>query len=176
MKRHLVLAALLTLTPLAHAGSGNAAPRAVTPFGAPKALPANALVRPGQTWVMSGTTAAGERITRDLKLSTQAPEWDDGWDFEADNGPFSWKPEDRMILAADVRTGMMNDSDIHLCLGMIEGSSVRGVLLSGTLEELDADMDKLDSATGEPRTTDEIIQAVRKAGVNAGTCTLTLKR
>ena len=82
----------------------------------------------------------------------------------------------RMILAADVLTGMMDDSDIHLCLGMIQGSGARGVLLSGTLEELEVEMDKLDDATGEPRTTDELVQAVRKAGVNAGTCTLTLKR
>ncbi|GAA0506569.1 hypothetical protein [Deinococcus depolymerans] len=176
MKRHLVLAALLTLTPLAHAGSGNVAPRAVTPFGAPKALPANALVRPSQTWILTGTTAGGERISRDLKLSAQAPEWDDGWDFDADNGPFSWNPEDRLMIAADVLTGMDEDSDIHLCLGMVEGGGARGVLFSGSLEEIQERVSQLEGATGDPRTADELVQAVRKAGVNAGTCTLTLKR
>lgn len=176
MKRHLVLAALLTLTPLAHAGSGNAAPRAVTPFGTPKALPANALVRPGQTWVMTGTAAGGERISRDLKLSAQAPEWDNGWDFEADKGIFSWQPEDRMILAADMLTGMTDDTDIHLCLGMVEGSGARGVLLSGDLDGIQSYIEKIDPATAEPRNADELVQAVRRAGVPAGTCTLTLKR
>ena len=176
MKRHLVLAALLTLTPLAHAGSGNAAPRAVTPFGTPKALPANALVRPGQTWVMTGTTADGERISRELKLSAQAPEWDDGWDFDADNGPFSWQPDNRTLLATDILTGMTDDTDIHMCLGMVEGAGARGVLLSGDLDILQSYITKLDAATGEPRNADELLQAVRNAGVNAGTCTLTLKR
>ncbi|GGR52449.1 hypothetical protein GCM10008959_12480 [Deinococcus seoulensis] len=176
MKRYIVLAALLTLTPLAHAGSGNAAPRAVAPFGAPKALPANALVRPGQTWVMTGTTAGGERISRELKLGAQAPEWDDGWDFKADKGVFNWQSEDRTILAADMLTGMMDDSDIHMCLGMVEGAGARGVLLSGDLDTLQSYVTKLDAATAEPRNADELVQAIRKAGVPAGTCTLTLKR
>lgn len=176
MKRHLVLAALLSLTPLAAAGSGNAAPRTVAPFGAPKALPSNALVRPGQTWVMTGTTAGGDRISRELKLSAQAPEWDDGWDFEADKGLFSWNPENRLIIATDVLTGMTDDTDIHMCLGMVEGTGARGALLSGDLDTIQSYIPKLDAATGEPRNADEFVQAVRKAGVAAGTCTLTLKR
>ncbi|WP_155298333.1 hypothetical protein [Deinococcus kurensis] len=176
MTRHLVLAALLTLTSLASAGSGNAAPRAVTPFGAPKALPANALVRPDQTWVMTGITADGERITRELKLSTQAPEWDDGWHFDGENGPFIWHSAERTIMTADVLTGLAMDSDIQLGLALVEGSGARGVLVSGSLDEIKEQIDQLDSASGDPRNADELGQAVRKAGVNAGTCTLTLKR
>ena len=176
MRRHFALAAMLTLTPLAAAGSGNAAPRTVTPFGTPKALPANAPVRPGQTWVMTGTTAGGERITRELKLSTQAPEWDDGWDFDVENGPFSWQPRNRTIFAPDVLTGLNDDGNIHMCMGMIEGASARGVLFSGDLDELKEVLARLDAVTGDPRTADEFVQIIRKAGVPAGTCTLTPKR
>ena len=163
-----MLATLLTLLPLAHAGSGNAAPRAVTPFG----VPANALIRPGQTWVLSGTTVSGERLRRETTLGAYARPQGAGWDFGSPLGIFSWQPKIRTVVVED----MTDKNDIQLCFAIEEQRGARGILISGTDEQIDLLIGRINAAIMNPGTPDQLIQDVRTAGVDAGTCTLTRLR
>ena len=195
--RHLLLtAALLTLAPAAFAGGAGPrpAPRpapapapvapapkpapapvpAVTSPAAP-ALPADAVFQPGQTWVLSGTTAGGERIERELVLDDAAPEWDDGWSFESDLGPLSYDPETGLVFAADVMTGMEEDSDLQVCMGFVQDKSVTGVLVSGDMDSISEQLSMLDGEGDAPETAEGLAQAFEDAGVEVGTCTLNLK-
>lgn len=199
--RHLLLtAALLTLAPAAFAGGAGPrpAPRpapapvapapkpvpapqpapapvpAVTSPAAP-ALPADAVFQPGQTWVLSGTTAGGESIERELVLDDAAPEWDDGWSFESDLGPLSYDPETGLVFAADVMTGMEEDSDLQVCMGFVQDKSVTGVLVSGDMDSISEQLSMLDGEGDAPETAEGLAQAFEDAGVEVGTCTLNLK-
>ncbi|PTA66816.1 hypothetical protein [Deinococcus arcticus] len=177
MLRSLLAASLLFLPSVAVAGSGqNAQPRAVAPFGAPRVLAANSPVKPGQTWVLSGITASGQKVSRQIVLSKKAPTWDDGWDFDGDVGPFSYNPEDGTIFAGDVMTGMMNDSDVLACFGFLKGMVGSGALLAGSLDEIDTELQKLDEDLPDPKTAAEAVATMRGAGMKVGTCTLTLKK
>lgn len=138
-------------------------------------LPADALIQPGQTWVLTGTTAGGETIERELVLGSEAPEWDDGWSFESDLGPLSYDPETGLIFAADVLTGLEEDSDMQLCIGFAQGKTVTGVLLSGDMESMEEQLSMLDGDSDAPETAEALAQAFEDAGVEVGTCTLNLK-
>lgn len=203
--RHLLLtAALLTLAPAAFAGGAGPrpaprpapAPVAPAPKTAPKpvpapqpapapvpavtspaapALPADAVFQPGQTWVLSGTTAGGESIERELVLDDAAPEWDDGWSFESDLGPLSYDPETGLVFAADVMTGMEEDSDLQVCMGFVQDKSVTGVLVSGDMDSISEQLSMLDGEGDAPETAEGLAQAFEDAGVEVGTCTLNLK-
>lgn len=203
--RHLLLtAALLTLAPAAFAGGAGPrpaprpapAPVAPAPKPAPKpvpapqpapapvpavtspaapALPADAVLQPGQTWVLSGTTAGGESIERELVLDDAAPEWDDGWSFESDLGPLSYDPETGLVFAADVMTGMEEDSDLQVCMGFVQDKSVTGVLVSGDMDSISEQLSMLDGEGDAPETAEGLAQAFEDAGVEVGTCTLNLK-
>ena len=203
--RHLLLtAALLTVAPAAFAGGAGPrpaprpapAPVAPAPKTAPKpvpapqpapapvpavtspaapALPADAVFQPGQTWVLSGTTAGGESIERELVLDDAAPEWDDGWSFESDLGPLSYDPETGLVFAADVMTGMEEDSDLQVCMGFVQDKSVTGVLVSGDMDSISEQLSMLDGEGDAPETPEGLAQAFEDAGVEVGTCTLNLK-
>lgn len=203
--RHLLLtAALLTLAPAAFAGGAGPrpaprpapAPVAPAPKPAPKpvpapqpapapvpavtspaapALPADAVFQPGQTWVLSGTTAGGESIERELVLDDAAPEWDDGWSFESDLGPLSYDPETGLVFAADVMTGMEEDTDLQMCMGFVQDKSVTGVLVSGDMDSISEQLSMLDGEGDAPETAEGLAQAFEDAGVEVGTCTLNLK-
>lgn len=177
VKRSFLSASLLVLSSMAFAGSGqNAQPRAVTPFGTPRALAANSLVKPGQTWILSGTTASGEKVNRQIVLSKKAPTWNDGWEFDGDVGPFGYNPEDGTVFAGDVMTGLMNDGNVLVCLGFLSGQNAKGGLLSGTLDELEGELEKMDKILPDPESADEAIKVMQWAGMKVGTCTLTLKK
>ncbi|WP_221089940.1 hypothetical protein [Deinococcus aquaedulcis] len=177
MKRSFLVAALLLLPSAALAGGAqNAQPRTVAPFGAPRALAANSPVKPGQTWILSGTTASGQKVNRQIVLSKKAPTWDDGWDFDGDVGPFSYNPEDGTIFAGDVMTGMMNDGDMLACFGFLKGMVGGGALLAGSLDEISTELEKLDEDLPDPKSAEEAVAIMRGAGVKVGTCTLTLKK
>ncbi|GGI90240.1 hypothetical protein [Deinococcus wulumuqiensis] len=203
--RHLLLtAALLTLAPAAFAGGAGPrpaprpapAPVAPAPKPAPKPVPApqpapapvpavtspaapallaDAVFQPGQTWVLSGTTAGGESIERELVLDDAAPEWDDGWSFESDLGPLSYDPETGLVFAADVMTGMEEDSDLQVCMGFVQDKSVTGVLVSGDMDSISEQLSMLDGEGDAPETAEGLAQAFEDAGVEVGTCTLNLK-
>ena len=147
---------------------------AVTSPAAP-ALPADAVFQPGQTWVLSGTTAGGETIERELVLDDAAPEWDDGWDFESDLGPLSYDPEIGLVFAADVMTGLEEETDMQVCLGFVQDKSVTGVLVSGDMDSISEQLSMLDGEGDAPETAEGLAQAFEDAGVEVGTCTLNLK-
>ncbi|WP_225990082.1 hypothetical protein, partial [Deinococcus wulumuqiensis] len=147
---------------------------AVTSPAAP-ALLADAVFQPGQTWVLSGTTAGGESIERELVLDDAAPEWDDGWSFESDLGPLSYDPETGLVFAADVMTGMEEDSDLQVCMGFVQDKSVTGVLVSGDMDSISEQLSMLDGEGDAPETAEGLAQAFEDAGVEVGTCTLNLK-
>lgn len=152
-----------------------AAQPAVSAAPTAPAFPADALIRPGQTWVLSGTTAGGETIERELVLDDAAPEWDDGWSFESDLGPLSYDPETGLVFAADVMTGMEEDSDLQVCMGFVQDKSVTGVLVSGDMDSISEQLSMLDGEGDAPETAEGLAQAFEDAGVEVGTCTLNLK-
>lgn len=182
MRRLLTLACLaLTTVALAGGAGGPVAPRPVAPFGTPAAtprtLPANSLVKPGQTWVMNGVTADGEQVSDTYKLSSDAPKWDEGWDFDAeDMGMVSYDPANKNVFIGNITQYVVEEEPLHICLAVIEGQQVRGILFAGEMEEIDAELTKLSKGAPEGALNyDQLVQAVKKTGVNAGTCTFTRK-
>ncbi|MBZ9751251.1 hypothetical protein K7W42_10280 [Deinococcus sp. HMF7604] len=175
MVRALLAVSLLLPPSVALAGgSQNAQPRAVAPFGAPAAhLP----VKPGQTWILSGTAANGQKLSREVVLTAKAATWEgDSWDFDSELGGLSYTPQDGSFYAGDFSGGLVAGGDVVLCLGFLEGRTGRGALLVGTLDEIKAETDKLDADLPDPRTTEEALATMRAAGLKVGTCTLTLKK
>ncbi|GAA5503102.1 hypothetical protein Dxin01_02851 [Deinococcus xinjiangensis] len=181
MRRMLTLACLaLTTAALAGGAGGPVAPRPVAPFGtpaAPRTLPATSLVKPAQTWVMNGVTAEGEQVSDTYKLDAAPPKWDDGWDFEAeDMGMVSYDPANKNVFIGNITQHVVEEKPLHICLAVIEGQQVRGLLFAGETEEINAELNKL--AKGAPEgalSYAQLVQVVKKTGVNAGTCTFTRK-
>lgn len=177
MRQILALSCLLFGTFALAGGAGNAAPRPVAPFGsaaAARTLPANSLVKPGQTWVMSGMDASGKSVTQTYALSKDAPEWDDGWDFESEIGMLSYDPEAGSMFAGNFTENMLEQKPMNICLATVEGQQVRGLLFTGELEDIEPEFDKLSEQMGEAAPTyDALVKAAKAANVKAGTCTLT---
>ena len=131
-------------------------------------------MRPGQIWVLTGTTAGGETIKRELTLSDKAPEWDDGWDFESDLGPLNYDPETGLVFAADMMTGAA-ESDMQVCIGFIRGRTINGVLVTGDVDSISEQLSMLDGESDAPETAEALAQAFKDVGVEVGTCMLNLK-
>ncbi len=166
MRPLLLASSLIALTSVALAGGGGARP-------APAALPGTALVQPGQTWVMTGTTAAGEPVQVKFALTRKAPERSGrDWNFDAPNGPFTYSPVEGTLFAADILPSLTTGAPVQLCVAMFDGKEARGALLSGRMDDIDAQMAQIPDDAPEPKNAAEIVQILRRYGVAAGTCTL----
>ncbi|MVN85796.1 hypothetical protein GO986_03350 [Deinococcus sp. HMF7620] len=176
MVRALLAVSLLLLPSVAFAGgSQNAQPRVVAPFGAPRVLAANSPVKPGQTWILGGTTASGQKISREIVLGPQAPTWNvDGWAFESEIDILGYHPVDNTLYVTDL-SGMVTGDYMTLCMGFLEAGIGRGALLTGSVDEMRSQLAQLDNFP-DPKSASEALATMRAAGLNVGTCTLTLKK
>ena len=166
MRPLLLASSLIALTSVALAGGGGARP-------APATLPGTALVQPGQTWVMTGTTAAGEPVQVKFALTRKAPERSGtDWNFDAPNGPFTYSPDEGTLFAADILPSLTTGAPVQLCVAMFDGKEARGALLSGRMDDIDAQMAQIPDDAPEPKNAAEIVHILRSYGVAAGTCTL----
>lgn len=174
MRKFLLTAALIALTPASLAGGGNSVrpPNPPQPFG----TPANTLVKPGQTWIMTGTTADGEAVNTEFKLSNKAPTISDGdWDFDTPNGPLTYNPAYKTLFARNVSPAALQGESVQICIAMTEGKQASGALLSGTMEEIGAQMKKLPSDAADPQNAADIQSMLKSFGISAGSCTLKIK-
>lgn len=137
------------------------------------AFPDDLVFQPGQSWLLEGTTAGGEDLERELLIDEETPEWDDGWDFTTDLGPLSYDPETGLVFVADMMTGLMEESDMQVCIGYAdEEGYMEGVLLSGDMGSISEQLGQLDDSEGFPETTEDLQAAFEDAGVEVGTCSL----
>lgn len=170
MRKVLLSVSLIALTSVALAGGGGSRPAVQT------SLPRTAVVQPGHTWVMTGTTAAGEQVQAEFRLSAQAPERDGtSWDFDAENGPFTYDPVDGTLFVANLLPALTDGAPAQVCVAMFEGPVAQGALLSGSMEEIDAQMKQLPADAPDPKNGADAVRILRSYGIPAGTCTLKRK-
>ncbi|PTA67193.1 hypothetical protein [Deinococcus arcticus] len=153
-------------------------PRMTVSARPPTALAAQSPVKPGQTWILSGTRADGQKVSRAIVLTMQAPSWSDseGWSFDSEMGFFDYHPQTGKVFVGEMLSAFLTGNDVLMCFGFRTPAGITGALMSGSLEELQAESDKVDPTAPDPTTTEEALRIMRAAGMKVGTCTLTLKK
>lgn len=148
-----------------------AAPPAVT--SAATRLPATALVRPGQTWVVTGKTVTGEAVSFPVVLNKAAPKWEDGWVFETETGLVFLSSNQQSVQIGEFMEALLG-GDAYVCFAAREGQTLRGALLSGEMETVLEQLDKIED-DAEMDTYAQITAVLNKHNLKYGSCTIARK-
>jgi hypothetical protein len=141
----------------------------VTPAAAAApTLPASAPVQPGQTWVLTGTPQGAPALSRTITLSRQAPVWDEGWEFSAPAGQFTYDPQDQSLIVLD---NSQEEGPFAVCMALLSGGSASGILLMApNVEAFEAVFEETVSAFPGAESMADFIAAARARGY--ATCTV----
>lgn len=146
-------------------------PLGVTLLGAALAAPAPTPVQPGQTWTLRATTFDGETLTTTLRLNAMPPT---PGTFRADRGSLLLDATADTLIALDLKDAREGGLGLAcaLRLSTLGQSGATGVLASGPLTDLPAELERALAVLDVTRTPQEQADAARE--LRLGQCTLTL--